>query len=372
MNQNQPFNPNQRGNSFSDKFTGRQLTIIAVCIAAVFVVMGLVTWSAGSSDDSSDSSKTLVVDDKDGSDEKGHRYKFGEGDDRSEGKQDADSVVVNQPIEGDPYKELDELIGLEGVKQEVRSLANFVKVQKMREQKGLKSPKLSYHLVFTGSPGTGKTTVARIVARIYKDLGILKKGHLVETDRSGLIGQYVGQTAPRVNAVCDSALNGVLFIDEAYAITQSESSNDYGAEAVATLVKRMEDDRDRLVVIVAGYTNEMKKFIDANPGLRSRFNRYINFPDYTSTELYDIFRLYLRKNEYTITKEAATFLREKLDDVVKNKTRNFGNARYVRNVFEKAIQAQANRVAKEKDVNDRELVEIKLADVRQALLEVQP
>ena len=278
-----------------------------------------------------------------------------------------DSVVVNDPLEGDPYEELDELIGLNSVKKEVRSLANFVKVQKQREEKGLKTPNLSYHLVFTGSPGTGKTTVARIVARIYKDLGILKKGHLVETDRSGLIGQYVGQTAPRVNAMCDSALNGVLFIDEAYAITQSESSNDYGAEAVATLLKRMEDDRDRLVVIVAGYTNEMKKFIDANPGLQSRFNRYIHFPDYSSDDLYKIFRKYLKKNEYTITKEAAAYLKDRLDYAVEHKDRNFGNARFVRNVFEKTIQAQANRIAKAGKVPDNELVEITLADVKNAI-----
>jgi SpoVK/Ycf46/Vps4 family AAA+-type ATPase len=209
--------------------------------------------------------------------------------------------------------------------------------------------------------------VARIVARIYKDLGILKKGHLVETDRSGLIGQYVGQTAPRVNAMCDSALNGVLFIDEAYAITQSESGNDYGAEAVATLLKRMEDDRDRLVVIVAGYTNEMKKFIDANPGLQSRFNRYIHFPDYSSDDLYKIFRKYLKKNEYTITKEAAAYLKDRLDYAVEHKDRNFGNARFVRNVFEKTIQAQANRIAKAGKVPDNELVEITLADVKNAI-----
>jgi SpoVK/Ycf46/Vps4 family AAA+-type ATPase len=242
----------------------------------------------------------------------------------------------------------------------------------MRKEKGLKTPKLSLHLVFTGSPGTGKTTVARIVARIYKDLGVLKKGHLVETDRSGLIGQYVGQTAPRVNALCDSALNGVLFIDEAYALTQSHSSQDYGAEAIATLLKRMEDDRDRLVVIVAGYTNEMKKFIESNPGLQSRFSRYINFPDYTAEELYQIFRMYLRKNEYTITQEAAKNLREQLEIVVDNKTRNFGNARYVRNLFEKAIQCQANRLNKSKNLSADELAELTLSDIQEALKQQKP
>lgn len=349
--------------SWMDRFNSKQLTIVIVCITAFFITMAVFTMVAGSSDDSSSQDRHFVVD-GDGSDEGGRKYKFTD-EDRSEG--DGDSVVVNKPIEGDPYEELNDLIGLEEVKAEVRSLANFVKVQKQREAKGLKTPNLSYHLVFTGSPGTGKTTVARIVARIYKDLGILKKGHLVETDRSGLIGQYVGQTAPRVNAMCDSALNGVLFIDEAYAITQSESGNDYGAEAVATLLKRMEDDRDRLVVIVAGYTNEMKKFIDANPGLQSRFNRYIHFPDYSSDDLYKIFRKYLKKNEYTITKEAAAYLKERLDYAVEHKDRNFGNARFVRNVFEKTIQAQANRIAKVGKVPDNELVEITLADVKNAI-----
>ena len=277
-----------------------------------------------------------------------------------------DSVVVNPVLETDPYQELDDLIGLDNVKQEVKSLANFVRLQKQRQEKGLKTPKLSYHLVFTGSPGTGKTTVARIVARIYKDLGILKKGHTVETDRSGLVANYVGQTATKTNAIVDSALNGVLFIDEAYALVPENSSQDYGQEAISTLLKRMEDDRDKLVVIIAGYTNEMKRFIDSNPGLQSRFNRYINFPDYSAGELVKIFHMYMKKNQYTISDEANEMLKEKLEYAVAHKDRNFGNARYVRNIFEKSIQAQANRLEGKTGLSDRQLTEITVADIEKA------
>ena len=282
-----------------------------------------------------------------------------------------DSVVINPVLDTDPYQELEDLIGLENVKQEVKSLANFVKLQKQRQQKGLKTPKLSYHLVFTGSPGTGKTTVARIVARIYKDLGILKKGHTVETDRSGLVAEYVGQTATKTNAIVDSALNGVLFIDEAYALVPENASNDYGQEAISTLLKRMEDDRDKLVVIIAGYTNEMKRFIDSNPGLQSRFNRYINFPDYTAKELVRIFHMYMKKNQYTISDEADEMLKEKLDYAVEHKDRNFGNARYVRNVFEKSIQMQANRLEGKSNLSDRELTEITASDIEKAFAQVK-
>ena len=282
-----------------------------------------------------------------------------------------DSVVINPVLDTDPYEELEDLIGLDNVKQEVKSLANFVKLQKQRQEKGMKTPKMSYHLVFTGSPGTGKTTVARIVARIYKDLGILKTGHTVETDRSGLVAEYVGQTATKTNAIVDSALNGVLFIDEAYALVPENASNDYGQEAISTLLKRMEDDRDKLVVIIAGYTNEMKRFIDSNPGLQSRFNRYINFPDYTAKELVRIFHMYMKKNQYTISDEADEMLKEKLDYAVEHKDRNFGNARYVRNVFEKSIQMQANRLEGKSNLSDRELTEITAPDIEKAFAQVK-
>ena len=267
-------------------------------------------------------------------------------------KTQQDSVVVNDVLEGDPYQELDDLIGLGSVKEEVRSLANFVKLQKEREAKGLKTAKVSYHLVFYGSPGTGKTTVARIVGRIYKDLGVLKKGHTVETDRAGLCGQYVGQTGPKTDSVIAKALDGVLFIDEAYSLVpEGGSGNDYGQEAISTILKRMEDYRDRLVVIVAGYKGEMQRFIDSNPGLQSRFNRYIDFPDYTGGELSQIFKMYMKKNQYTLSADAEKYLKERFDYAVAHKDRNFGNARYARNVFEKSIQAQANRLANEKDLD---------------------
>ena len=277
-----------------------------------------------------------------------------------------DSVIVNEPLAGDPYKELDDLIGLESVKKEVRSLANFVKLQKQREAKGLKTAKVSYHLVFYGSPGTGKTTVARIIGRIYKDLGVLKKGHTVETDRSGLVAKYLGQTALKTDTVVQQAIHGVLFIDEAYALVPEDGNGqDYGQEAISTLLKRMEDYRDSLVVIIAGYRNEMQRFIDSNPGLQSRFNRYIDFPDYTGAELTDIFKMSMKKNQYTLAPDAENYLREQLDYAVAHKDRNFGNARFARNVFEKSIQQQANRLAGKTNLSKEELTELTVADLQE-------
>ena len=276
-----------------------------------------------------------------------------------------DSVIVNEPLEGDPYQELDDLIGLESVKQEVRSLANFVKLQKQREAQGLKSAKVSYHLVFYGSPGTGKTTVARIVGRIYKDLGVLKKGHTVETDRAGLCGEYVGKTGPKTDTVISKALDGVLFIDEAYSLVpEGGAGNDYGQEAISTILKRMEDYRDRLVVIVAGYKDEMQRFIDSNPGLQSRFNRYIDFPDYSSGELTDIFKMYMKKNQYTLAPDAEEYLKEQFEYAVAHKDRNFGNARFARNVFEKSIQQQANRLAGQTNLDKGRLSELTIEDLQ--------
>ena len=260
-----------------------------------------------------------------------------------------------------PDNTLDEMIGLESVKQSIRTLSNFIKINQKRGELGMKVPSVSYHCVFSGNPGTGKTTVARILAGIYRDLGVLSKGHLVETDRSGLVAEYVGQTAVKTNKIIDEAIDGVLFIDEAYSLAQGGDS-DYGKEAIATLLKRMEDDRDRLVVILAGYTNEIEEFINSNPGLRSRFNRYINFSDYSADELSQIFLLNAKKNEYTLTNEVKSYLRSKLEDVVTNKPKDFGNARYVRNLFEKVVEDQANRLSTQPEITRQMLREIKQED----------
>lgn len=257
---------------------------------------------------------------------------------------------------------LDDLIGLETVKHDVRTIYNFVKMKQEREKLGMKAPPISYHCVFTGNPGTGKTTVARILAGIYKELGVLKSGHLVETDRSGLVAEYVGQTAVKANKIIDKALDGVLFIDEAYSL-MNDAKEDYGKEAIATLLKRMEDDRDRLIVILAGYTNEMEDFIQSNPGLRSRFSRTIFFPDYSADELYQIFCQNIKKNEYVMTQEAQQYIKGKISEAVMEKKRGFGNARYVRNLFERAIEAQANRLSMEVNLTRETLEEIKKSDL---------
>ena len=278
-------------------------------------------------------------------------------------KQERVRVVEQNQEPGTAEKELAGLIGLQTVKAEVSKLSNYVKMQQLRKQKGMMSVPVTYHCVFTGNPGTGKTTVARILAGIYRDMGVLRKGHLVETDRSGLVAEYVGQTAVKTNKLIDSALDGVLFIDEAYTLVQGGSGDSYGPEAVATLLKRMEDDRNRLVVILAGYSGPMKQFIDSNPGLRSRFNRFIHFDDYSSEELMAIFRLNASKYDYLLDHKAEERLRELFAEAVAVKDEHFGNARFVRNIFEKVMENQASRLASSTDITEDKLRTILSEDI---------
>ena len=271
-------------------------------------------------------------------------------------------VVAPEPIVQNPTELLDELIGLDAVKQEVETLSNFIRIQQARAANGLKTSPVSYHCVFTGSPGTGKTTVARILAQIYKNLGVISSGHLVETDRAGLVAEFIGQTAIKTDKVIESALDGVLFIDEAYALSDG-GENDYGKEAIATLIKRMEDYRDRLIVILAGYTDRMKGFISSNPGLESRFNRYIDFPDYSAEELLQIFESRMRKYDYCFAQGAKEHLLLYFEKAVAQKDANFGNGRFVRNVFEKTVERQANRLAHEVHLTTDKLTRITIEDL---------
>ena len=273
-------------------------------------------------------------------------------------------IVQSNKVECNGYmQELNDLIGLSKVKEEVKSLRNYVLVQHKREEQGLPTPSVSYHCVFSGCPGTGKTTVARILAGIYKELGILKKGHLIECQRADLVGEYLGQTAPKTNAKIDEALDGILFIDEAYSLSENQSNDQYGREAIETLLKRMEDDRERLVVILAGYVDEMECFIQTNPGLQSRFNRYIHFEDYSVEELYKIFMSNVKKSQYKITLDASIRVCDIIANKVASKDAHFGNARYIRNLFEKVIQHQANRLANKTQLTKEDLVTIVESDI---------
>ncbi|GAB1858657.1 hypothetical protein MHTCC0001_34970 [Flavobacteriaceae bacterium MHTCC 0001] len=251
-------------------------------------------------------------------------------------------VDENEILE-DVLDELNGLIGLDNIKQSVQELANFLKVQKIREAQGLKAVNNSLHSVFMGPPGTGKTTVARLVSKIYKHLGYLENGHLVETDRSGLVAGYVGQTALKVNEVVKTAIHGVLFIDEAYALTTG-NSKDFGNEAVEILLKKMEDHRKELVVIAAGYPDEMETFIESNPGLQSRFNRYFNFDHYKPKEMLGIFQLFCKKNDFVLTEDAAEKMEFIFEKLYEKRHQSFGNGRVARNLFEKIIEYQANRI----------------------------
>jgi SpoVK/Ycf46/Vps4 family AAA+-type ATPase len=259
--------------------------------------------------------------------------------------------------------DLNDLVGMGNIKEEVQTLTNFLKVQKIRAERGLAKTPVSLHAVFCGPPGTGKTTVARLMSKIYEGLEFLSKGHLVETDRSGMVAGYVGQTAKKVDEMVDSALDGVLFIDEAYALVPREAGRDFGQEAIDVLLKRMEDYRDRLVVIVAGYTDEMETFIESNPGLKSRFNRYFYFNDYTPEELLAIFERMAGKSHFKLTPEAREKLLKIFNQLYDNRDKNFGNARMVRNLFEKSIEKQANRLAVLSSLTDEVLTTLVPEDI---------
>ena len=272
-----------------------------------------------------------------------------------------ESAAPKETVE-EVLAELDSLVGLEGVKEEVRRIVNLAKVNEARRAQGLKVPPMTYHMVFTGNPGTGKTTVARIVARAFRALGIAKGGQLVETDRSGLVGRYAGETAVKTNAKVDEAIGGILFVDEAYQLASSDS-DDYGKEAIATLLKRMEDDRDKLIVIAAGYTDEMRDFLDANSGLRSRFSKTIEFADYTAKELAAIFRSMAKKNEFVLAADLEEGLDAAMAKLTAKRDRTFGNARFVRQLFEDATGRQANRLAESGNLDADALKTLALADL---------
>ena len=260
-------------------------------------------------------------------------------------------------------KELDSLIGLDNVKEQIKTLVNLIKVHKLREQYHMPKPKMTYHMIFTGNPGTGKTTVARMIAAIYKELGLLSKGNFVETDRSGLVAGYVGQTALKVKEVVEQAIGGVLFIDEAYSLANDMGGSDYGKEAIDTLVKMMEDHRDDLVIILAGYTKEMNTLIESNSGLVSRFNTFLNFEDYSDDELTQIFLCMSRKMGMKVTADGLKKFHHEMETMSKKDKNKFGNARGVRNVFEKMLMNQANRIISAQLTDQQAVATVEACDI---------
>lgn len=288
----------------------------------------------------------------------------------------AKEEVVQDEIEVDSaesledlQKQLDSMIGLDGVKQQVHSIINELKIDALRKSKGLKVSDTSKHLVFKGNPGTGKTTIARLLSKIYRELGILEKGQLVEVDRSEIVAGYVGQTALKTKKKIDEAMGGILFIDEAYTLAKGE--NDFGQEAIDTLLKAMEDHRDEFIVIVAGYDEPMESFLQSNPGLKSRFNEYIHFDDYSEEELFLIFGLLCEQNDFRMDLEAQDTLKSYLNELCKHKPDNFANGREMRNLFDKSKKAHSNRLASLNEISDKDLIAFKKDDVLNAIEEMK-
>lgn len=284
--------------------------------------------------------------------------------DQKERKKEFNTEIDIQTL----LKQLNDLTGMQSVKTEINNMINLLKICKIREENGLQTPPVTNHMVFLGNPGTGKTTVARILAKIYHGLGVLSKGHLVEVDRSGLVAGYMGQTSEKVTEVIEKAKGGILFIDEAYALANGQQG-DFGQEAIDILNKAMEDNREDLIVIAAGYHDEMQDFLDANPGLRSRFNRTIEFPNYDATELVEIMSNRAKSLDYTLTDDAVQYVQDTFTRILACPPENFGNARSVRNYLDRVIHNQANRLIAENNFKEEDLTKLTLADVQSEKLE---